>query len=281
MHHVALVEGDAAYVELLRRRSSTRSSLAAGEFHDGWERLACVAARARRVVKKFFGLPSMPEVAILASMISKLRSAVEEKLGRRISAMVITFPDLIHFEDEVIRDVMAYLKLRNLMVQPYPEAWRRFDAASAALVGYGQGLCRHYLDAYECEMEEWYMQDENTLFLDFNNVSLSGSIRAGRNVQDLFSSDGNFIDATLGYGNRSTTSKTPTDNDCSDVSEFWQDVSARIRALVLAGQRGSLPRISQMILTGAFAAEHSFQDAVRSALQDVVDASTLATLDGD
>jgi hypothetical protein len=175
---------------------------------------------------------------------------------------------------------MAYLKLRNLMIQPYPEAWRPFDAASAALVGYGQGLCRDYLDAYECEMEEWYMQDENTLFLDFNAASLSGSIRAGRNVQDLFLSHGNFIDATLGYGNRPLTSKI-TDHDCSDAAGFWQVVSARIRKLVVTGQRGSLPRISQLVLTGTFASNYCFHTAIRSALQDVVDDSTLAVLDGE
>jgi hypothetical protein len=147
------------------------------------------------------------------------------------------------------------------------------------LIGYGQGVCRNYLDVYVCEKEEWYMPYVRTLFLDFNDASLSGSLRSGRNVHDQSASDANFIDMNLGYSDWPPTSKT-TNHECGHVSGFWQDVSARIREMVVVGQRGSLPRISQLILTGTYASDDCFHTAIRRALHDLVDDKTLAILDG-
>jgi hypothetical protein len=281
-HHIALVEGDAAYAELFRRLQTRPRRRNPDDFDNDWDKFEYLKGRAYRSARKLLGLPAAPDIAILASMVSKLRSASQIWLGEKhpISAVVITSPDLLQLEDEVLGDVLDYLKLRNLLLQPYPGAQDYLDATSAALIGYGSGLCRNYLDAYDCEKEEWYMPDTRTLFLDFNNASLSGNIRSGRNIHDLFKEEGGFIDPELGHGNSGMPLVNEVSvNACGGASDFWYDVSTKIRKLVESQERSGFPRISQLILTGTFASDACFRYAIRDALSGLVSEIAMPVVD--
>jgi hypothetical protein len=119
-----------------------------------------------------------------------------------------------------------------------------------------------------------------TPFLDFNNASLCENIRSGRNIHDLYKEEEGFINPELGHGSSGMPLVDEIGVDaCGGASDFWYDVSMKIRKLVGSCERSGFPRISQLIFTGTSASDACFRHVVRDVLYDLVSESAMAVGD--
>lgn len=228
--------------------------------------------RTQRVLNKSLGRPAGPETAVLADMMSKLKTETEAALGdgQKVTAAVLSSPDRIRLTNEEITDVFDYLGLRNLMAEP--DALDSLYATSSAYAGFGRGLCEKYTDPYACEREESRFPNQRLLHLDFSPHSLSGTIKSLRNVKDG-SLDQAFIDPALGLGNLDELGTKP-DLEPEEESAYWTAVTNQIRTLVQSFK----PQITQLILTGSSASDSRFKARVMDALRDLVAEDTLKVL---
>lgn len=185
--------------------------------------------RAQRLLNKSLGRPATPETAILAGLISMLKTSTKSCLGGgNFEAAVLSSPDRIRLTAEEVTDVFDYLGMRNLMAEP--DTLEDLYATSAAYTGLGMGLCGQYTDPYACEREEFHFPTQRLLHLDFAPESLSGTIMSLKSAKDG-SVEEAFIDSDLGLGrlNALSTISMPTPED---VTAYWSAIASRIRALV-------------------------------------------------
>lgn len=230
--------------------------------------------RAQRRLNKSLGNPATPETAILAELISMLKTATESWLGgENVAAAVLSSPDRVRLTAEEITDVLDYLGMRNLMAEP--DTLEDLYATSAAYAGLGMGLCGQYTDPYACEREEYHFPTQRLLHLDFTPESLSGTIKSLKSAKDG-SVEETFIDLDLGLG-RLDALKSKSMLRPEDGTVYWTAIASRIRALVQSFK----PQITQLVLTGSSAADQRFKAVVRDALRDVVAQSTFEMLLND
>jgi hypothetical protein len=272
-HHIALIDGDVSYTDFMRRRATGPPPRTPYDIDTAWEMLQYLQSRTQRLLKKLVGRPAIPETAILASMVSKLVEKTQAWLGDKdiVVAAVLSSPDHLRLTTEETSDVLDYLKLRDLMAEP--PLFYELYATSAAYTGYGKGLCRTYTDAYACEREEWYFEQQRVLHLDLNSQSLSGTIKSPQSVRHG-SADASFVDPDLGFG--------PERERLSlhDGEQYWSLMSSRIRELVKSFNRFYLPHMTELLLTGPLATNERFKDAVWEAIHDLIaDDGVLTLLD--
>ena len=186
-------------------------------------------------------------------MLSELKIQVESVLkdGRKVTAAVLSSPDLVSLSGEEITDALDYLSITNLMAKP--DTLEDLYASSAAYAGLGMGLCEHYTDPYVCEQEDNQIYPSTRLLhLDFSPESLCVTIRWIKSAKESKFNE-SIIDHDLGL-ERSYVLK--------DV--YWDAVRSRIRRLV----QSFGVRITQVILTGSSASDQRFKAVVREALKD-------------
>lgn len=245
-------------------------------FNTNWEKLQYLKSRASRLANKLVGRPATSDTAILAAMVSKLVDTTRTWLGSEHApiAAVLSSPDRIALTDEEIGDIFDYLKLQNLMEEP--ESLYQLYATSAAYAGYSKGLCRTYTDAYACEREESSLPHQRVLHLDLNFETLSGTLKTLQSAYDG-SVDASFVDPDLGFG-RENAQLFLASEDHRTSDQYWTAVSDRIRELVKSLQRVYMPHVTELLLTGPFATNKHFHNAIRTALLDQnTDKSVLAS----
>jgi hypothetical protein len=272
-HHIALVDGDISYTDLMRRMVTGPSVRTPDHFDTRWEMLQYLKSRMQRLANKLVGRPATPETAVLASMVSKLLEKTQAWLGDKetIVAAALSSPDRIRLTFEEIGDIFDYLKLRDLMAEP--PLFYELYATSAAYAGYGKGLCRNYTDAYACEREEFKFSYQRVLHLDLNSESLSGTIKSLQSARDG-SVDASFVHPDLGFGRERKRLSL------HDGEQYWTSVSAGIRELVKSFNRLYLPHMTELLLTGPVATDERFQAAVWAAIHDLVaDGDVLSLLE--
>lgn len=277
-HHVALIEGDASYIDLMRQLATGPVDRTPDHLDSNWEKVQYLKSRASRLAKKLAGQPATPDTTILATMVSKLVDATQTWLGieHAVGTAVLSSPDRIRLTEEEVGDIFDHLKLRNLMDEP--KSLYQLYATSAAYAGHGKGLCRAYIDAYACEREESELPDQRVLHLDLNTETLSGTLKTLRSAYDG-SVDVTFVDPELGF--RHEDARLATANGDDTISEaYWIDVSKRVRELVIKPlQRVYMPHVTELLLSGPHATNTRFHKAIRTAFQDLdVDESVLASL---
>lgn len=129
---------------------------------------------ARRRWNKFLGRPSTAEVEIVATVIEKLRSAVDEELeSGSMNKVLLTVPYLpgLYYED--LEDAMEYTGLT--MLSSHKHIGSMVPEVGAAFAGSGYGLCQHYDDLDVCEDEEADMPFYEILALSLSQVSFSAA----------------------------------------------------------------------------------------------------------
>lgn len=276
-HHIALIEGDGSYKDLMRQLASGPINRIPDHFDSNWEKLRYLKSRASRLANKLTGRPATPDTAILAMMVSKLVNATNTWLESEhaVIAAVLSSPDRIKLTDEELGDVFDYLKLQNLLDNT--RSIYQLYATSATYAGYGKGLCRTYIDAYACEREESELPDQRVLHLDLNSETLSGTLKTLRNAYDG-SVEASFVDPGLGF--RHEEGMLVMAGEVDDASEqHWTAVSDRIRELVKSLQRVYMPHVTELLLSGPYATNKLFHGAIRAAFQDLdVDKRVLASL---
>lgn len=142
-HHVNLIEGDESYKALMRRASLRQMTCLPYNFGSYWGQLQYQASCALRLLNKFFGRPANQDIAILASMVSRLLGATQTWLGDKspISGVVLSTPTDSNLYSGEINDIFDYLKLECL-THKYLSGYL-FGAAKASYADYGKGLCHN------------------------------------------------------------------------------------------------------------------------------------------
>lgn len=264
-----MIEGDAAYTALMRRLPERTTTCSPLTFNTYWEQLHRQTSHARRLLNKLLGRPATSEVAVLASMISKLLEATQAWLGHEqaITAAVVSSPVDIGLEPWELHDLFDYLRLKNLV---FEADWTYlFDSTSAAFAGYWKDICHTFTDTNECERGtlDFSIQSEGVLHLDINNESFGGTLMSldspilGGLVHAA------FIDASLGLTlGRGELAHTTGKDDASSWL-YWKNVSTRIHELV---DQVNKAHVNRLLLTGPGAANKQFLFAVKTALHNLV-----------
>lgn len=118
-HNIAFIEGKPSYNSLLRSLATGPQNRIPDQILSNWEKLQYLKMRVQRRLNKFLGRPATPETAILAELISMLKTAAEGWLGgKTVPAAVLSSPGRIMLTAEEITDVFDYLGVRNLMAEP-------------------------------------------------------------------------------------------------------------------------------------------------------------------
>jgi hypothetical protein len=266
-HHIALIDGDTSYTDLMRRTATGPTVRTPDHFDARWEMLQYLKSRMQRLANKLVGRPATPDTAVPASMVSKLVEKTQTRLGDKSTsvAAVLSSPDHLRLTNEETSDIFDYLKLRNLMAEP--PLFYELYATSAAYAGYGKGLCCNYTDAYACEREEWYFEHQRVLHLDLNSQSLSGTIKSLQSAKSV-SVDASFVDPDLGFG-PARERLTLMMSDYQEGDEYWNSVSDRIRELVKSFNRVYIPHMTDLLLTGPLATNKRLQAAIWAAIHDL------------
>jgi hypothetical protein len=272
---IARIEGTPSYTSLLKRFASGPQNRIPHDIPSEREKWRYFKNRTQRLLNKLIGRPANPETAILADLISMLKTEAETTLGdgQKVTAAVLSSPDRIGLTAEEITDVFDYLQIRNLMAEP--DTFENLHATSSAYAGFGMGLCKQYTDPYACEREEVHFRDHWLLHLDFAPDSLSGTIKSLQSVRDGLVHEA-FIDTALGLGRLDELNERAA-LETDEERAYWTAVTNRIRGLVLSLK----PKITQFILTGPSASDPRFKTVVMDALRDLVAESAIEILDGD
>ncbi|PVH92049.1 hypothetical protein DM02DRAFT_733904 [Periconia macrospinosa] len=264
---VIQVQGSPAYLSLMLDLShTTQHTRFPDEIPTRRGKLEYVRARLQRLANKALGRPANAQTAVMAEMITQLKTGVEDTLSAGtsragITHAVISSPDSIHLTSEELGDVLDYLKVTNAMAEPDD-----LFAASAAYAGFGHGLCATYTNPDVCGYEEYNLPYQRILHLDFTDKALTTTIK-GLKKWMSWGVDASVIVAELGYEHNND------DDGPSDL--FFDRIRDHIRNFTISTKY----RITELIFTGTRVGDQRFKDAVSAALRDLVADDTMKTLD--
>ncbi|EPE31942.1 hypothetical protein GLAREA_12024 [Glarea lozoyensis ATCC 20868] len=248
----------------------------------------------KRHVNKFFFRPASPDVRILAEMISKLRVEVETHLGVKMRGASLSSPVGVHLNDWEIKDVFDFLGMEDLIKDKHnPVFFSRLVSMSAAMAGYGRGLCVTYTDPYQCRTEESRLPSYRVLHLDYNKQALSGTFNRVSDVRNtLF--DNYFADLELGseqlHQNPAEEGEEGEDLDTlsrlrrffgylevDQNREKWKDhlFTLTMRIQQFLGSQ----KVDTLLMTGESATEPRFIQAVKNALSDRASLQVMSQLE--
>lgn len=273
--HVAYIPGSAEYIARMQYLATTSGE----RMHNG-ERLlpgvdeqdlstmpAWLWFHLKRYLNKTLLRPADPRFSPLADMAYQLRKEVEKYLGKSITSAAISSPDRVRLTRFELGDIFDYIWLEDLVKDKDNPMFSELYSMSAALAGYGQGLCANYTNSYECYREEEFAPAPWTLQIDFSNHSLSGAA-GGRNTARTSSGYMTFANTTLGFIDHQSREFKDADK------EYWKKVESQVREF-----SGTAPPES-LLLTGEHASDPRFIRAVKNALSHLTRTPALRSLDG-
>ncbi|KAH8908548.1 hypothetical protein BR93DRAFT_966607 [Coniochaeta sp. PMI_546] len=207
---VAYIPGSAEYIARMQYLATTSSE----RMHNG-ERLlpgvdeqdlrtmpALLWFHLKRYLNKLLLRPADSRFSPLADMANQLRKEVEKYLGKSITSAAISSPDRVRLTRVELGDIFDYIWMEDLVKDKGNPMFSELYSMSAALAGYGQGLCANYTNSYECYREEEFAPAPWTLQLDFSNHSLSGAT-GGMNTARRSSGYMTFVNTALGFSHQS------------------------------------------------------------------------------
>lgn len=198
--NLAYIAGESNYISLLQHLESGSPRSPAHDLATYRGKVLWATERIQRLLSKNLGRPATPTIAVLADMLSKLKKQVQSVLkdGRKVTAAVLSSPDLVSLSGEEITDALKYLSITNLMAKP--DTLEDLYASSAAYAGLGMGLCEHCTDPYVCEQEDNQIYpSKRLLHLDFSPESLCVTIRWIKSAKES-KVDKSIVDHDLGLG---------------------------------------------------------------------------------
>lgn len=232
-----------------------------------WDKLRYLKSRAQRRANKLAGRPATPETGILASMVSDLVDSTQSTQGGKyvVVAAALSSPDLARFTSEEIGDILDYLRIRDLTSKPQSSS--PLHATSAAYGAYGKGLCHTYTDSCVCEREEWMLPRQCVLHVDLNSNALSGTIKGMQTVYGgaVYSS---FVKPLLGYNHRYELSAM-LNRPHGDTGLYWSAVKNQIRRLLRDFHRNNTSEVTELLLTGRYAADENLKNALKALLLEL------------
>ena len=260
--NVARVDASAEYLALMQDLATSP----VGHLNDGLYRLSGVNKEdlttvpmllwfyIKRWLNKLAMRPATPETRVAAEMVAQLRRQVEERLGHRIQGAVLSTPDRFRLTGQEVGDIFDYLGVEDL----YPDEnnqLRRLNqlyGMTAAMVGYGMGLCSNYMDASSCARQDRLVGYADGFHVDFGRWSLSVSSGSISTVKRYFSLAA-VVNVTLGLDN--------APGDPLEADGYWEDVESLLRSC-MSESRGAETTV---LLTGESASNTRFIKALKRA----------------
>lgn len=242
-----------------------------------------------RSIRKRAGLPASSQVGALASLLTELRAASSRALASRrhdssVDAVVLSSLDLGALYDEDLYDAAIYARLSAANVPgpprmnsyPFTDSLMtdsRFNRqpkhVDAAQMGFGLGLCSHYLSTSGCRQDEQDMVDATgvdrnhlSLLVTRRGVGLESRVRkvTARTEVLYWQQHDSYYDAGLGV-----LQLLGVWGDQEKEEEFWQ----RFRAFV--GQMVSTTiesNVTDVFMIGESAGFRGFRQNVVRAIME-------------
>jgi hypothetical protein len=212
------------------------------------------------------GLPASSDVGELARLISSLRSAVEEHLGRKISGAVPTIPYLTALYQEDLEDAFEYV---GLFYIPYWPLWHGgiFPETGASYVGNGFRLCTNYTDPVSCEEEKrnppHQQPQEHTLSISYTERILTSSYSsAGMFFGGPLADDFMLADFGLGWDKR---------HDNPKEGYYWEAVRDTIIKPALTARNAWGGLVDRVVVCGDCSMDDYFQKVLKQAVDDALE----------
>ncbi|KAL8711274.1 MAG: hypothetical protein Q9225_007136 [Loekoesia sp. 1 TL-2023] len=213
-----------------------------------------------RKARKAIGLPASSDVGALATMLSRLRAGVEEKVGPITSAGVTTM-NLVALYDEDLHDAFEYVGLDYITFPVGYVGHNILYETSAAYAGYGYGLCRsadYRTDPEACKQEQYNMTDEVVMAVLYTDIVLSVSLSVIRSAYALWEPPYRYLaDFDLGY--KSNPGMNPE-------KEYWRAVEQKLQQIMIDNPNYERP--SKVLLMGDRIEEPGFKETLVKALSE-------------
>ena len=219
--------------------------------YDDWPR------QMRRRLRKLLGFPASHDVGILSRLLDPLREQVEERLGRKVSSAIVTFPNLVALYDEDIVDAMDYAGLTPLHTK-FGGVGSQPHEASTAYAGYGLGLCSNYTDWNQCDEEEKQRPLQQVLTILYTKTAFVL-------YRDMLRGAYQYYEPENGSSNFNLRSNSTHDNPADEY--YWETMREQILCLMFKSAYGI--KVSQVILLGESALGTKFLRFIKSTLLEV------------
>ena len=248
------VEG---YDEMLARLSletSQHLSPPYNEVGDSWKDMPRQWARKAR---KAVGLPASADVGRLANMVSKLKAAVEERVGTPIILAGVTTMNLVALYDEDLHDAFEYVETEYVTFPIGAVGRNILHETAAAYAGYGLGLSADYkTDPDACKEEQYNMDDTIVMAVVYTDTVLSVSLSLIRSAFALWEPQYRYIaDFELGFAK-------------ADHDQYWPEVKSVLQKLMI--DNPNYPRPQKVLLMGDRVDDADFKESLNKALRPLV-----------
>jgi hypothetical protein len=210
-----------------------------------------------RTLAKKAGLPATPEVGILATVIKKLHSQIESDLKITVSDGTLTNTHLVALYRDDIFDICDYVGFWNIVPKNLwnPVLWE----TSTAYTGYGFGLCEHWQNDTQCDIENGKFPDMKVLAVHYSRVALTSSLADVSTALYLYEGDIQHVENfKLG-----SDAKARYKNE----EDYWHDVKGAL--LQRMHENPWLGKPEMILLTGDMI-DGDFIDVLKEAMKDYI-----------
>ncbi|CZR67395.1 uncharacterized protein PAC_17294 [Phialocephala subalpina] len=255
---VGRVEGSTEYKDLMNRLSGPYKRYGP-PFKTPLDRIEYDLDRAKRLARKFKGIPSTEDVATLSSMLSQLRWLFSRETHMDVYGVVLSMRQMANLLPEDLTEALDWSAM--YLIRSYKHQYGPLHNANSAWAGMGMGICEHWQDIEKCEEEEERFTPKQSLALTYTYDELAVEIVVMLNAHTSFRIvQERFTD--LSYGT--------WDNDRSNMT-YWDTIG---RKVVETSKKSAWP-IEELILMGEYAEEKRFLDSIWKALGDTLDIQKL------
>ena len=208
-----------------------------------------------RKTRKAIGLPASQDVGFLATMLSDLRTRVEEQTGKPVESAGVTTLNLVALYQEDLQDAFEYLGLRYLS---FPVRYDVLYETNAAYAGYDYGLCSDYTDRSTCKQEQDDLPSDVVMAVLFTRTVLTVSLSITKSAYYLYEPlNRHLLDFSLGYDARSLK---VADKD------YWDAVGSKLEQILI--ENPFYKRPAKVLLMGDCVRDETFQRVLKKALSN-------------
>ena len=253
---IATISASETYNEVFQRLSLSSSKHPSPPYNNLGESWDDMPRQYLRKARKAIGLPASTDVGHLATLLSALRAAVEERVGPITSAGVTTM-NLVALYDEDLHDAFEYVGLEYITFPVGYVGHNILYETSATYAGYGYGLCADYKTELEaCRQEQYNMSVETVMAVLYTDTVLSVSLSVIRSAYALWEPEYRYLaDFDLGY-NAFVEMENP--------EEYWSAVWLKIQQIMIDNPGYTRP--SKVLLIGDRTDEQEFRETLAGAL---------------
>ena len=252
---ITKISAESGYNEVLQRLSLDSSKHPSPPYNNLGESWDDMPRQYLRKARKAIGLPTSSDVGYLATILSDLRTAVENQVGPITSAGVTTM-NLTALYDEDLHDAFEYVGLEYIT---FPVGYVGHDIlyeTSAAYAGYGYGLCAGYdKDPEACRNEQYNMTEETVLAVLYTDTVLSVSLSIMKSAYALWEPPYRYL-ADLDLGHNANVEMNP--------KEYWSTVESKLQQIMI--DNPGYERPSKVLLMGDRTDDQEFQETLMKAM---------------